>query len=213
SAGVEFQAKFTGSGFERNSGNGDRLPVLPVAGVRDLDRGGNILAVDRDFESAPAVNRGDAEAEIVVAGGGDFDGVLEPFAGFDVADVESAAGVGGVFDIDLIREPELAALIEVDGIVVGDAGSAMVEAFGFDFSRNRGGRAAVGTFGWGRGGDVSDEIADVAIRALESGAVDDGLLIGNAVAVVVDGVGVGVVLFENENAGEVADDVVAHGEA
>ena len=113
-------------------GFGQRLPGLESAGVGDGQRAGDVDAVDLGVEGSVAAGGGEAEVEVVGAGVGNGDGVLEPLRGFDVADVVSAAGVGGGLDVDALGESVGAAVVFTIDVVIGDAFAAVVEVFGFD---------------------------------------------------------------------------------
>ena len=83
------------------------------------------------MEFPPPADGGDAEAEVVVAGG-DVEGVFEPLAGLDEADVVAAAGVGGGFDVDAFGFAIGTAQIGFVGVVIGDAFAAEVVILGLD---------------------------------------------------------------------------------
>ena len=119
-------------GAEEDAGVGDGLPGLEAAGVGDDKVGRDGDAVDLREEFSVAGGVGDAEGEVVFAGGVNIDGVFKPLAGFGVTDVESAAGVGGGLDVDAFGGAIGAAEIGRIGIVIGDAFAAGVEVFSLD---------------------------------------------------------------------------------
>jgi hypothetical protein len=62
------------------------------------------------MELSVGAGAGDAEVELVDAGVGDVDGVIEPLARLYVAEVVSAAGVGGGLNID----PNVGAILSAE---------------------------------------------------------------------------------------------------
>ncbi len=129
---------------EGGAKDGDGLPLFPAAGVGDDDWGGDFEAgFGFDVEGAARFWGGDAEVEGVMAGGGDVDGVVEPFAGFHEAKDIAVAGVGVALEINgsSVAVGGMAA-ISVIAIVEGDAFAAGVEFFEGDSAGE--GRGSVG---------------------------------------------------------------------
>ncbi len=122
------------------------LPIRPVAAVRNRERAGDVGPVQEDMERAAIRRVGDARVEIVRASA-DIDGVLHPFAGLGVADVITAAGVGGGFDVNAVVGAECAAEVLRFGVVVSHAFATLIEVLGLhhDQSAKRRRRR------WGRG--------------------------------------------------------------
>ena len=85
------------AGGERHGGFGHGGIGGPAAGVGDGHAAADdVDAVDFEVEGAALDGVGDAEGDVVVAGGGDVDGVGEPFAGVGLADVVSPRPVSVV---------------------------------------------------------------------------------------------------------------------
>src|SRR5262249_45784882 len=115
---------------------------LPAAGVGDGQRAGDVGAVHFQVEGAAGAAGGDAKLNVVAAGAGDVDGVLEPLASLGPADVVAAARVGRGLDVHAVGAV-LAAVVGCIGVVVGDALAAVVVILGLDHARDRPRRAAV----------------------------------------------------------------------
>src|SRR5688572_573822 len=88
-------------------------------------------AVDLKVRRA-VLNGGQAGLDVVLAGGGDGDGVLDPLAGSGVRDVEAAAGVAGVFDIDAFRGAVATAEVCRLDVAEGDTLAAAVVVLGLN---------------------------------------------------------------------------------
>src|SRR5690606_3087280 len=102
---------------------------------------GEVGAGHPDAHRAGGVGRGDAEVERVAAGVGDVGRVVEPLAGDHPAEIKTAAGVGGTFDVHALGGAVAVARVGGGVVVVGDALATGVEVLGLDA---RGGRSGDG---------------------------------------------------------------------
>ena len=115
------------SGGEADRAAVDGLERRPVAGVGGGKGAGDVEAVHFEMELPPA-DRGGIHAKVIGAGGGDIDGVLQPFAGLGPADEMAVAGGGGVVDVDArSRCDRRAEDVAGVGVVVGDAVGPVIE--------------------------------------------------------------------------------------
>src|SRR5438552_1749558 len=133
------------AGRERNSFLPDPLEGVPIAGVRHDDGAGDVLAVDLDVEGAGRELAAHAQLDVVVGGGLHVDGVVQPLAGLEVVDDESAAcGVGRDDDVDVLVGAVLTARVARYVVVIGDAFAAAVEVLRLEAAGNGDGRPGKG---------------------------------------------------------------------
>src|SRR5690606_1662534 len=99
----------------------NRGPALVAAGAGKGPYAGEVGAGHPDAHRAGGVGRGDAEVERVAAGVGDVGRVVEPLAGDHPAEIKTAAGVGGIFDVHALGGAVAVARVGGGVVVVGDA--------------------------------------------------------------------------------------------
>ena len=105
------------------------------------------------MEGAARAGGCDEDAEVIISGSGDVDGVFEPFAGGSSADVETGGGIR--LDVDAGGAVEVSGVVVGGGVVIGDAFAAVVEVFGLDGDRrdaDDGSGSAEGSLRGGGGG-------------------------------------------------------------
>src|SRR5439155_1251562 len=125
---VEVEVLLVGEDLEHVQPGGKRDPFLPdplegvpIAGVGHDDGAGDVLAVDFDVEGAGRELAAHAQLDVVVGGGLHVDGVVQPLAGLEVVDDETApCRVGRDDDVDVLVGAVLTARVAGDVVVVGD---------------------------------------------------------------------------------------------
>src|SRR5439155_9857630 len=101
------------------------------------DGAGYALAVDLDLEGAGRELAAHAQLDVVVGGALHVDRVVQPLAGLEVVDDETAArGVGRDDDVHVLVGAVLTARVAGDVVVVGDPFAAQVEVLRLEAAGN-----------------------------------------------------------------------------
>src|SRR5207244_4473571 len=125
---VEHQPQRVLAAGEADAGLEHAAVGVPVPGVGDVERAGDVLSVDLEMKLTSGAQSSDAELQVVGAGRLYVHAVLEPLAGLDDAD-----GAGGILIVDANDVDAGAGAVIVSagvalvGVVIGGAFRAAVE--------------------------------------------------------------------------------------